>query len=345
MNFGIWSNGFRPHGDPQRVYEDDLREIVLADALGMRDAWISEHHAEPRYMSRVEVLPAPELLMCKAAALTRQIRFGAAVRVLHISHPVDIALQAATAAHVIGDGRYIFGFGSGFPNSHFGAVRGLDDATRRERTAEALELIMKCWRETEPFDWEGRFWSGKDIVVLPKPPADLPMATASMAPDALRTAGERGWTVLGLGRPATLRENFSIYREGAEQAGRPDALANTAVAASIYVTDSVQEGLDDLREGVEHELGFYRERGILKMINASLDLDHVTFDALAANDVYIVGDPDSVYARLERIYEESGGFGTLLYRCGKSWAAPDKIEASMRRFMAEVAPRLAKLTA
>ena len=44
---------------------------------------------------------------------------GAAVKLIHLAHPVDTAIQAAVTEHVVGGGRYIFGFGSGFPNPLF----------------------------------------------------------------------------------------------------------------------------------------------------------------------------------------------------------------------------------
>ena len=117
MEFGIFSNGFRPHTTASRTYEEDLAEIVLADQLGFRDAYISEHHGEPIYIDTIDTLPVPELLMCKAAALTRRIRMGAAVKLIHLAHPVDTAIQAAVTDHVVGGGRFIFGFGSGIPQS------------------------------------------------------------------------------------------------------------------------------------------------------------------------------------------------------------------------------------
>ncbi len=88
-------------------------------------AFISEHHGEPVYIDKVDTLPVPELLMCKAAALTKQIRMGAAVKLIHLAHPVDTAIQAAVTDHVVGGGRFIFGFGSGFPNPLFAGERGL----------------------------------------------------------------------------------------------------------------------------------------------------------------------------------------------------------------------------
>src|ERR1700722_18729068 len=102
MEFGIFSNGFRPHTTASQTYEEDLAEIVLADQLGFRDAYISEHHGEPVYIGKVDTLPVPELLMCKAAALTKRIRMGAAVKLIHLAHPVDTAIQAAVTDHVVG---------------------------------------------------------------------------------------------------------------------------------------------------------------------------------------------------------------------------------------------------
>jgi limonene 1,2-monooxygenase len=348
MRFGIWSNGFRPHTVAERTYEEDLREIVLAEELGFEDAWISEHHPEPLYEGAVDVLPLPELLMCKAAALTSRIRFGAAVKVINLTHPVDIALQAATADHVIGGGRYIFGFGSGFPNRQFTDERGLGYDDRHERTLESLELILRCWRETEPFDWEGRFWSGTDIVVLPKPlqQPHMPIATATLTPDSVAMAGARGYMLLSAGAPAQIRRLADIYALAASGAGLERPLENIVVSASIYVSDSPEQAVAELREGAEYEMTFQRERGLLKMLAGAIGAgDTVTFDELVEHGQFIVGDPDTVAGRLEQLWEESGGFGTLLYRCGKSWAPPDRIHESMRRFAAEVVPRLAPLTA
>jgi alkanesulfonate monooxygenase SsuD/methylene tetrahydromethanopterin reductase-like flavin-dependent oxidoreductase (luciferase family) len=181
MKFGIFSNGFRPHATASQTYEEDLAEIVLADQLGYSDAYISEHHGEPVYIDKVDTLPVPELLMCKAAALTKQIRMGAAVKLIHLAHPVDTAIQAAVTDHVIGGGRYIFGFGSGFPNPLFANERGLSHEDRHERLREALDLILKCWTAQEPFDWDGKHWRGKSIVATPRPLVvpHMPMATAT----------------------------------------------------------------------------------------------------------------------------------------------------------------------
>src|ERR1700721_3861316 len=125
MELGIFSNGFRPHiTAAAQTYEEDLAEIVLPDQPGFRDVYISEPHGEPIYIDKVDTLPVPELLMCKAAGLTKQIRMGAAVKLIHLAHPVDTAIQAAVTDHVIGAVRFIFGFGSGFSTPLFAGERG-----------------------------------------------------------------------------------------------------------------------------------------------------------------------------------------------------------------------------
>ena len=45
MEFGIFSNGFRPHTTAAQTYEEDLAEIVLADQLGFR---VRLHQRAPR---------------------------------------------------------------------------------------------------------------------------------------------------------------------------------------------------------------------------------------------------------------------------------------------------------
>ena len=230
MEFGIFSNGFRPHTTASQTYEEDLAEIVLADQLGFRDAYISEHHGEPVYIGKVDTLPVPELLMCKAAALTKRIRMGAAVKLIHLAHPVDTAIQAAVTDHVVGGDRFIFGFGSGFPNPLFADERGLSMTTATARLRESLDLILKCWTAQEPFDWDGKYWKGKSIVATPQPlhPPHMPMATATDTEAMIDIAGARGYTQLlraaragGLdprqGRPLCARRQGRGPQDAAEQ--------------------------------------------------------------------------------------------------------------------------------
>jgi limonene 1,2-monooxygenase len=352
MEFGIFSNGFRPHTTASQTYQEDLDEIVLADQLGFRDAYISEHHGEPVYIDKVDTLPVPELLMCKAAALTKRIRMGAAVKLIHLAHPVDTAIQAAVTDHVVGGGRFIFGFGSGFPNPLFANERGLSHEDRHPRLRESLDLILKCWSCEEPFDWDGKYWRGKNIVATPRPlnKPHMPMATATDTEAMIELAGGRGYTLLSaqLEPAAFIRRKADRYARAAKTAGHKTPLDNITVARYVYLADSREEAMNDLRPAITYELGFQMKRGLIRIIRSNYDLqfkgDEVSFDQLAEAGVYFLGEPDQVARQLHEFYEAAGGFGTLLIVTGKDWATREKRERSMRLFMEEVAPKLRDLT-
>jgi limonene 1,2-monooxygenase len=351
MEFGIFSNGFRPHTTASQTYEEDIFEIVLADQLGFRDAYISEHHGEPVYIDKVDTLPVPELLMCKAAGLTKQIRMGAAVKLIHLAHPVDIAIQAAVTDHVVGGGRFIFGFGSGFPNPLFANERGLSHEDRHPRLRESLDLILKCWTAHEPFDWEGQYWRGKNIVATPRPlqQPHMPMATATDSEAMIELAASRGYTLLSaqLEPAAFIKRKASRYAQAAAAAGRSKPLDNITIARYIYLADSRAQAMDDLRAAINYELGFQKSRGLLRILKTNYQMpsfgDDVSFDQLAEAGIYFLGDPDSVARELREFYEAAGGFGTLLIVVGKDWATREKRTRSLRLFMEHVAPLLREL--
>ncbi len=351
MEFGIFSNGFRAHTSAGASYNEDIHEIVLADQLGFRDAYISEHHGEAPYIGEVDTIPVPDMLMCKAAALTKRIRMGSAVKLIHLHHPVDVAIQAAVTDHLLGPGRYIFGFGTGFASPLFSQERGLSFDDRHARLMESLEAVLKCWKNDQPFDLDGAFWKGKGVIALPKPcdaggPA---MATATDSDPMIRIAAERGYTLLSafLDTPARIRARTDKYLRYAEDAGRSASRDAITTSRLVYIADSREQALKDLRPAVTYEVGVQAQRGFLNMLkktyNVDVPNDERALDVLVDNGMYIVGDVDQVTRRLERFYEETGGFGTLLIVVGKSWATREKRDRSMRTFISEVAPRLRQL--
>jgi alkanesulfonate monooxygenase SsuD/methylene tetrahydromethanopterin reductase-like flavin-dependent oxidoreductase (luciferase family) len=351
MEFGIFSNGFRAHTSAGRTYDEDIAEIVLADQLGFRDAYISEHHGEVPYIDNVDTIPAPELMICKAAALTKHIRMGAAVKLIHLHHPLDTAVQAAVTDHLVGGGRYIFGFGGGFGNPAFSLARGLTFEDRNARLQEALEFVLKCWRTQEPFDWDGVHWKGKDVLCLPKPVngAGMPMAIATDNADMVRLAGERGYILLSsfIESASKIRARNELYSRHARLAGHDDPLKNCSVARAVYIAGSRREAIEDMRAAIAVEVAVQAQRGFLGMLKAvhGLDVpnDSTAIDYLVGSGLYVVGDPDEVSTQLKAFHDRCGGFGAFLITTGKDWATPEKRARSMRLFMENVAPRMRSL--
>jgi limonene 1,2-monooxygenase len=353
MEFGIFSNGFRPHSIAGDSYNEDIREIVLAEELGFRDAYISEHHGELPYINRVDTIPEPDLLMCKAAALTSKIRMGSAVKLIHVHHPIDVAIQAAVTSHMLGPERYIFGFGTGFASPLFSQERGLTFEDRHARLAESLEAIIRCWTTDEPFDLDGQHWKGKGLIALPKPrdPGGPAMATATDHEPMLKLSAERGYALLSTFQetPERVRAKTERYVTYASAAGQRDPLKNITVSRLVYISDSRQQAIEELRDAVTYEVSVQAQRGFLKHLKAIYDLDipndHRAIDVLAEAGIYLVGDAQQVTRQLKDFHVASGGFGTLLIVAGKAWATTEKRHASMRAFMSDVAPHLRELDA
>jgi limonene 1,2-monooxygenase len=350
MDFGIFSNGFRPHTSAGRTYDEDIHEIVLAEELGMSVAYISEHHGEPPYINTVDSIPDPELMMCKAAGLTKRIKMGAAVKLVHLHHPLDVAIKSAITSHLVGGNRFIFGFGSGFPTPLFSDERGLTYEDRHERLAESLDFILKCWTEDAPFDWAGKHWRGKGVVSLPKPaPAPLPMATATDSEAMLARAGANGWTLLtAFLEPAPhVRKKADKYEAAARAAGRTAPRREVVGSRIVYVADSRQQAMEEMRAAVAYEVSVQGQRGFLAMLKRVYGLDVPNnanaIEALADSGFYILGEPDNVAAEIKQYYDACGGFGTFLIVTGKDWATRAHRDRSMRRFMTEVAPQLRHL--
>jgi alkanesulfonate monooxygenase SsuD/methylene tetrahydromethanopterin reductase-like flavin-dependent oxidoreductase (luciferase family) len=120
------------------------------------------------------------------------------------------------------------------------------------------------------------------------------------------------------------------------------------VARQVYVSDSVQQARDELRPTAGQDMDDIRSHfGFLfsHYLPLSGSVDDITFDQLADDGMFILGDPDSVFRQIRDLYRESGGFGHLLLVMGKDWGTLDNRLRSLRLFKQEVWPRLAELEA
>lgn len=345
MEFGLFSNGHRHNRVAAQTYEEDLFEVVTADRLGFHEAWISEHIG----LNRPDTLPAPELFICKAAALTKRIRMGPAVRLLPLYHPIDVATQAAVCDHLTG-GRYLFGFGGGGVGLGNMEQRGLTDDLRHPMLLEAIELILRCWTATEPFAHEGRFWRGKGINVQPKPLQQPypPVGVASNDPRFVQMAAERGFSLLlsHYDPPAALRQKIDRYLAAAAAAGQRPRRSLIRICRQVYVARTDKQARNELRAGAtvdieEQKVG--RPALFSRYIPEGGSIADITYDYLVDRGMIIVGDPDTVYARIKALYDETGGFGTLLLTAGRDWSTREKRARSLRLFREYVLPRLADL--
>ena len=187
MQFGLFMMPLHP---PHRAFADgydrDIDQIVLADRLGFREAWVGEHLTE-----RWENAPAPDLLIAKALALTKTVRLGTGVTLLALHDPVYLAHRLAMLDHMWG-GCFQWGIGAGGIATELSFL-GLDHANPaavRARSAEVLDVVLKLWASEGPFSYHGKFFDIDTSGIRPREgPRVLHEAQSDAAP-AHRGGGE-----------------------------------------------------------------------------------------------------------------------------------------------------------
>jgi alkanesulfonate monooxygenase SsuD/methylene tetrahydromethanopterin reductase-like flavin-dependent oxidoreductase (luciferase family) len=352
VEFGLFSNGERNNQIAADSYDEDLFEVQLADRLGFKEAWISEH-LRGTHGSRPDALSAADPFIVKAAALTEQIMLGPGVRPIALYQPIQVALEAAVCDHLT-RGRYMFGFGVGVPYDNGMTQRGLGEDTspiRRGRMHESVELILKCWSETEPFDWDGEYFHGRQIRVVPKPYTrpHMPVGVASSTtPSTMEMAARHGfWPILSqYDNAAHMRDHAEAYLAAGQAVGREVRRSDLRACRFVYVAESMRQAKDDLRESMTASAMFHvheNPRYYQHLLSPDRAIEDLTWDDLVDAGFFFVGDPDRVYERVRQHYEESGGFGTLLLVLGKDYATRELRAHSLELFNAEVAPRLRAL--
>ena len=359
MQFGLFMMPLHP---PHRTFADsyqrDIDQIVLADRLGFREAWIGEHLTE-----RWENAPAPDLLIAQALALTKDIKLGTGVTLLALHQPVYLAHRLAMLDHMA-RGRFQWGIGGGAIPTDL-SLFGLDaskPADVRARSAEVLDVVLKLWEADGRFTYRGTFFDidtpvfdpvkERGYYMKPYQRPHPPIAVAASTPDSgsMRMAGERGFIPMSssLLSRTYLRGHWQLVETGAAKTGRPTNRRVWRVARDVFVGATPAAA----RERARIVLGRNYERhqrpnrlGTVQMTSTKLDPsmpdDAVTVEYLMEH-VWIVGDPSECADKIHRLHEESGGFGTLLAITTDSDDAGWDHE-SLRLLMEGVAPRVAHL--
>jgi alkanesulfonate monooxygenase SsuD/methylene tetrahydromethanopterin reductase-like flavin-dependent oxidoreductase (luciferase family) len=95
----------------------------------------------------------------------------------------------------------------------------------------------------------------------------------------------------------------------------------------------------------EYWLPVLGQVGFLPYLKHDPDVpDAAVTPAYLAEHNWLVGAPDTVAAQLRRMYDEVGGFGTLLLFCFDYCDEPEAWHTSMRLLAEEVMPQVADLT-
>lgn len=198
MRFGVFYELQLPRpwneGDEHRLFNEALKQIVLADRLGFDFAWEVEHH----FLDEYSHSSAPEVFLATAAGLTKSIRLGHGIRqvIPNYNHPARTAEGLATL-DLLSNGRVEFGIGEGATRLELHAF-GIPAREKRAMALEAAEQICNMMVLTPYPGFDGNSFSMPCRNVLPKPlqKPHPPLWMACTNRDTIKVAARNGIGVL-----------------------------------------------------------------------------------------------------------------------------------------------------
>ena len=358
MEVGYFTMPLHPPGsDITKTLDDDLEQIVTLDGLGYKEAWIGEH-----FTSVWENIPAPDLFIAKALAMTQNIVLGTGVTCMPNHDPFMIAHRIAQLDH-LAHGRFHWGVGSGgLPGDM--EVYGIDAAGGEHRgmTRDAIDVILKMWEDPKPGVYEHKRWKFSipepvgdwmkfHLRPYQKPHPPIGVAGASPRSDTLRLAGERGWIPMSINVVPTriLKTHWDVVEDGARETGQTTSRATWRIAREVYIDDTTEKAREAALTGVlrrdseEYFHPLLSKFELLSLMKTDPDMadSDVTTEYLVDN-VWIVGSPDDVVDQIRQLHQDVGGFGVLL-AMGHEWQLRDRWLNSMSLLINEVMPKLADL--
>jgi probable F420-dependent oxidoreductase len=135
----------------------------------------------------------PFVALAAAAGATTNLALVTNLTVVPYRNPLLLAKAAATLNR-ISEGRFHMGAGAGYLKSEYFAL-GVDFKERNALFEEALQVMQLHWNG-EPFTFEGRHFSARDIQALPAPRNhSVPIWMGGNSDAALRRAAKyaAGW--------------------------------------------------------------------------------------------------------------------------------------------------------
>jgi alkanesulfonate monooxygenase SsuD/methylene tetrahydromethanopterin reductase-like flavin-dependent oxidoreductase (luciferase family) len=330
------------------MFERQLKEVELAERIGIDQIWFFEHHLQP-----TAPVPSPNLLIAAAAQRTRHIRFASMVNILPFRHPLLVAEEAAMLDNLT-NGRLDMGLGRGLRPPEFEAF-GVDQAQSRGMFLESFEIIRRVWAD-ENFVYQGKYWTVRKEAPLSPPLVQRPhppFLVSAQSEESLRWAAEHD---IPFAQIDSLVDQAcgdqALYREVQTAHGHAPE-PRLYLMREIYVSDS------DARARAEAKLHLlqywelwnrYTQFTHGGRLPDSYDfwrrqapmLHAMSFEEIIANDMVLLGGPETVANSILRLADRLDLIGlALIFKLG---VMPyDTVEHSMIAFGEEVVPRIRHL--
>jgi limonene 1,2-monooxygenase len=337
MKFGIFLAPFHAVGqNPTLAMERDLELLEHLDRLGFDEAWIGEHHS-----GGVELIASPEVFIAAAAARTKHLRLGSGVNSLPYHQPLMLADRFVLLDHLT-RGRAMLGCGPGQLTSD-ALMMGIPPDEQRPRMEEALDAIVRLLRGeivSAKTDWfeltEAR------LQLRPYSTDGIEMAVAaSISPAGPRAAGKYGLGLLSIGATTEmgfdiLGAHWDVMEERAAEFSQTADRDRWRLVGPMHLSDTKEQARADVAFGILEFARYFRHILPASPVGDADDIPGI-LDFCDRSGFAIIGIPDDAVRQIQRLVDQSGGFGTFLV-FGHEWADREQTLRSYELFAREVMP-------
>jgi alkanesulfonate monooxygenase SsuD/methylene tetrahydromethanopterin reductase-like flavin-dependent oxidoreductase (luciferase family) len=332
--------------NPAEVYDEHIRHVQQAEQLGYKYYFIIEHQT-----ASVSHMTAPTVYLTAVAQHTSSIRFGPMIFPLPFYHPIRLAQDVAMLDH-LSRGRVDFGMGLGTSPHEF-TRWAMQYSERRERSEEAMEVILKAWTE-ETVTHSGKYWEFDEALPQPRPyqqPHPPVWVGAHTAPSFDYAAKHNFHVAQNIDVDPVIAENFKYWRTAWQKQSHSGPMPRAFLTRAVHVAETDAKAREQAEPGLlvslnagsekirDSRIGFGRRDGY----GRASELDRVfegmskSYDFWMDNGLAFVGSPDTVARQLEDSQKRLG-YDTF---CGNFHFGPMNgklVEKSIELFAKEVAP-------
>jgi len=347
----LWVEFSNSNYDPQvghDLYQRYLSEMLLADRLGYDALVVNEHHNTAYCMN-----PAPNIT---AAALIPQTKakIGVFGTPPNLGYPNRLAEEYAML-DVMSGGRLEIAIPLGTGMEYW--ANTVNPATARARFRESIDVMLQCWTQDGPTQFNGEFYTYRYLNPWPKPmqkPYPKAYIVGTGSPETIELAAEYGFGYSVVFIPTTAQlKVFDHYRERLAHHGHEVTPDKLTIGIMAYVAETDEQAEAEFKEHVMYFFedalrttprylnppGYVTVPEFRKRVQAPNIHGQANWDDLIAFNRIIAGTPERVADAVGRWIEEAGvSRVTLNLALGNMphW----KVVKNLTLFAEEVIPRI-----
>lgn len=356
MRFGIFYEHQYPRpwpeGGEQKLFQDALNQVELADKLGIDHAWEVEHH----FLEEYSHSSAPEVFLAAASQRTKNIRLGHGIVLLppKYNHPARVAERIATL-DLVSNGRVEFGTGESASRAELEGFE-IEPADRRSMWKEVLEQVANMLAMDPYPGFKGEHFSMPMRNIVPKPvqKPHPPLWVACSNRETIHLAAQLGIGALTFAfvDPEEAKKWVADYYETFKNECVPIGHAvnpNVAMVTNFSVhpdhDEAERRGLDGFRFfqfALGHHYAFGQHKpgrtdvwAMYEKVKNAMGREGMA-EAGFGNATYGIGTPDELAAHLRRFAEANVDQTVFIQQGGKN--QHEHICEALELFSSDVMP-------